>query len=109
METCQSTFTVTLTVTDENGCTDTHTEEVTINEVPDPIIVDPTFSFVSCSGENEFTVSVLDQSIPADNANYTIDWGDGPRLGFERCAQPVYRQPHLHWPEHLDPDLHGAG
>ena len=73
----QSTFTVTLTVTDENGCTDTHTEEVTINEVPDPIIVDPTFSFVSCSGENEFTVSVLDQSIPADNANYTIDWGDG--------------------------------
>ena len=46
----QSTFTVTLTVTDENGCTDTTSETVTINEVPDPVIVDPTFSFVSCSG-----------------------------------------------------------
>ncbi len=71
-----TTFDVTLTVTNDDGCTDTITETVTIQEAPDPVLIDPVFDFVQCDGSATFSISVLDGSTPAANTSYTIDWGD---------------------------------
>lgn len=72
-----STFNVTLTVTDDNGCQDSVTETVTILESPNAVLSDPITNFVNCDGSDMFTLSVLDASTPSPAASYTIDWGDG--------------------------------
>ncbi|NQX91896.1 MAG: PKD domain-containing protein, partial [Flavobacteriales bacterium] len=76
-----ATFDVTLTVTDGNGCTDTHTEQVSVTESPDPTITDQDiFSpFVDCGPPGtSFEITVNNSSTTqATNTNYTIDWGDG--------------------------------
>ncbi|MGB1031969.1 MAG: PKD domain-containing protein, partial [Flavobacteriales bacterium] len=72
-------FTVTLTVTDENGCSDTHTESVNVIQSPDPLITDSDiFSpFVSCGPPGTiFEIEINNGSTTqATNSNYTIDWG----------------------------------
>ncbi|MFN0032668.1 MAG: PKD domain-containing protein [Flavobacteriales bacterium] len=70
------TFTVTLTVEAANGCTDTHTVNVTVNRIPDIELSDPITSFTQCSGDPTFPITVFDESTPATNSSYTIVWGD---------------------------------
>ena len=83
-----SNFTVTLTVTDNNGCTDTYTETVMVTQSPDPLITDSDiFSpFVSCGPPGTiFEIEINNGSITqATNTNYTIDWGDDS--GVHSCA-----------------------
>jgi gliding motility-associated-like protein len=73
------TFAVTLTVTGPgpNFCQDTQTTNVTVNQVPDPVLIDPITDFAQCSGDAVFNVTVFDGSTPAAAASYTINWGDG--------------------------------
>lgn len=81
-----STFDVTLTVTDDNGCEDTVTETITVQEAPDPVLTDPIFNFINCDGAAEFTITVFDGTSPSSNANYTIDWGDGSPVWTDTSA-----------------------
>jgi PKD repeat protein len=81
-----STFNVTLTVTDDNGCQDSVTETVTILEAPDAVLSDPITNFINCDGSDQFSLSVLDASTPAANAEYTIDWGDGSAVWVSGTA-----------------------
>ncbi len=69
-------FNVTLTVTDANGCSDNHIETVTVNQSPDPVLMDPFSSFKNCDG-SPFDITLFDNSTPTSNANYQIIWGDG--------------------------------
>jgi PKD repeat protein len=71
------TFTVTLTVTGQNGCQNVETLQVTVNEIPNIDLQDPITGFAQCSGDANFNVTVFDGTIPATNANYAINWGDG--------------------------------
>ncbi|MFT4678299.1 MAG: PKD repeat protein [Flavobacteriales bacterium] len=71
-----TTFNVTMTVTNDDGCTDTVMHTVTIQEAPDAVLIDPVFDFVQCDGSDSFTLSVLDGSTPASIVSYTISWGD---------------------------------
>ncbi len=75
------TFTVTLTVTDENGCSDTTTQNYTVDESPDPSITDVDIftPFVMCGPPGTvFDLSINNiSSTTATNTNYIIDWGDG--------------------------------
>ncbi|MCB0760192.1 MAG: PKD domain-containing protein [Flavobacteriales bacterium] len=72
-----TTFDVTLTVTGANGCSDSITQTITVQEAPNAVLADPVFDFVQCDGSGTFNLSVLDASTPASNTSYTIDWGDG--------------------------------
>ncbi|MFM9985793.1 MAG: PKD domain-containing protein [Flavobacteriales bacterium] len=69
-------FTVTLTVEAQNGCTDTHTVTVTVRRIPDIELTDPITNFTQCSGDPTFALTVFDASTPATNTSYTINWGD---------------------------------
>lgn len=72
-------FSVTLTITSSNGCTSTITRTVTVNRVPDAVLLDPFFpvdEFLLCDGQNNVSMQVADQSI-GTITSYTINWGDG--------------------------------
>lgn len=69
-------FNVSLTVTDNNGCTDNAIQTVTLSETPDAVLMDPFTNFRNCDG-SPFTITLFDNSLPAANANYQIIWGDG--------------------------------
>lgn len=69
-------FTVTLTVTAQNGCTDTFTQNITIKRIPDIDLIDPITSFTNCNGDPTFTVSVSENNTVSANS-FTIVWGDG--------------------------------
>ena len=63
-------FSVILTVTSENGCTDAFTKTIRVDDIPSPV-----FSASDvCFGD---VVSFVDASINASNADYTWDFGDG--------------------------------
>ncbi|HLP11883.1 MAG TPA: PKD domain-containing protein, partial [Flavobacteriales bacterium] len=69
-------FTVTLTVTNAAGCTATATQTVTVLESPDSELLDPLTNFKNCDGST-FNLQVFDNTVPASNSSYVIDWGDG--------------------------------
>jgi len=68
------TFDVSVTVTALNGCTDTFTDNIQIDNIPNPVLSDPITTFQQCSGEDDFLLTIYDASTPATNANYSIDW-----------------------------------
>jgi PKD repeat protein len=69
-------FNVSLTVTDNNGCTDNDIQTVTVSETPDAVLMDPFTNFRNCDG-SPFNITLFDNSVPTANANYQIIWGDG--------------------------------
>ncbi|AEA44864.1 PKD domain-containing protein [Fluviicola taffensis] len=69
-------YTVTLVVTNSNGCTSTISQTVTINALPNPALIDPIAEMRNCDGSN-FTMTVFDASSTTAISNYTIQWGDG--------------------------------
>lgn len=73
-------FLVTLTVTDENGCTDSHTETITINKGPEVSYYE-TNNFKVCLwniGNISETAEIRNYSPDIANiTSYTINWGDG--------------------------------
>jgi gliding motility-associated-like protein len=71
------TFTVTLTITAANGCEDTQTMNIQVDEIPDPVLEAPITGFSQCNGDPTFTVTVFDNSSPGNAGSYSIDWGDG--------------------------------
>jgi len=73
-------FTVVLTVEAANGCTDIQTLNITVDEIPDPVLEAPLSGFSQCSGDLNYTITVFDNSSPSNNDNYSIDWGDGSTL-----------------------------
>jgi PKD repeat protein len=75
-------FTVTLTVTDANGCTATTTQSVPVLQAPDPALSDSDIftPFVMCgnAGQAAFDLTINNtSSTQATNTNYQINWGDG--------------------------------
>lgn len=69
-------FDVTLTITAANGCTDTQTTAVTVQQAPNAVLTEDA-NFIQCLGVPAFDAFVTDASTPANNASYTIIWGDG--------------------------------
>jgi PKD repeat protein len=69
-------YTVTLVVTNSNGCTASVTHTVTIRPLPGPGLIDPIAGMRNCDGSN-FPLTVFDASSTSGNSNYTIQWGDG--------------------------------
>lgn len=70
------TFNVTLTVTNAAGCSSSATQVVTIKEAPDAELMDPLTNFKNCDGST-FNLQVFDNTAPASNTSYLINWGDG--------------------------------
>jgi large repetitive protein len=78
-------YTVTLTVTDVNGCTATATQVVTALLKPDPILTDVDIISPFSNCDNNPSPSSPNFSITLNNStlntgcitNYSIDWGDG--------------------------------
>lgn len=68
-------FDVTLTVTNNFGCQDAITQTVTINQIPDAVLVDPITTFRNCDGTN-YNLTVYDNS-SVTGVNHEIIWGDG--------------------------------
>jgi PKD repeat protein len=69
-------FNVSLTVTNSAGCIASVTHTVTVNQSPDATLLDPFADFKNCDGSN-FNIQVFDNTNPASNNSYVIDWGDG--------------------------------
>ncbi|MGV3610626.1 MAG: PKD domain-containing protein [Fluviicola sp.] len=69
-------FTVTLVVTNANGCTASFNQTVTVNALPNPALIDPIAGMRNCDGSN-FALTVFDASSTTLVSNYTIQWGDG--------------------------------
>jgi len=70
------TFTVTLVVTNANGCTSTFSMPVTIQRTPGPSLIDPIADMKNCNGTS-FPLNLFNTSVSGANSNYTIQWGDG--------------------------------
>ncbi|MDP4588095.1 MAG: PKD domain-containing protein, partial [Flavobacteriales bacterium] len=74
-------FTVTLTVTDDNGCSSTTSQTVNVTESPDATIADVDIftPFVMCGPPGTlFDISINNTSTTqATNTSYVVDWGDG--------------------------------
>jgi large repetitive protein len=77
------TFDVTLTVTAPNGCSDSETISVSVQESPTAILNEDV-NFTQCLGFSQFFAYVTDASTPGGITNYYIDWGD---------LSPVYDSP----------------
>ncbi|WP_306643254.1 PKD domain-containing protein [Sanyastnella coralliicola] len=76
-----TTFTVTLTVTDSNGCVDSFSQTVDVQESPDPTITDADIftPFVMCGAQGQVTFDLTinnGSTTTGTNTNYFIDWGD---------------------------------
>ena len=69
------TFDVTLTVTNSFGCQDAIIQVVSIDQIPDPVLIDPIAEFRNCDG-SDFDLTVYDNS-PVTGVNHEIIWGDG--------------------------------
>lgn len=69
-------YTVTLVVTNSNGCTASFSQTVTVNALPNPALIDPIAGMRNCDGSN-FALTVFDASSTTSISNYTIQWGDG--------------------------------
>src|SRR5690606_29537374 len=69
-------YTVTLVVTNSNGCSVSTTQTVTVNALPGPALIDPIAGMRNCDGSN-FPLTVYDASSTTLVSNYTIQWGDG--------------------------------
>ena len=72
----QTTTTYTLTVKDADE--NTAQDQVTVTINPNPVLIDAFggSNFIQCTGA-DFLVTVFDNSVPANNTNYKITWGDG--------------------------------
>ena len=79
-------YTVTLLVTNSNGCTASISQTVTVNALPNPTLVDPIAGMRNCDGSN-FALTVYDASSTTLVSNYTIQWGDGSP-DFNSCTFP---------------------
>ena len=69
-------FDVVLTVTDQNGCANSSQETITVQQFPEINLIEPTYNFIKCDGNESFSIGVLDGTNPSNNLNYFIDWGD---------------------------------
>ena len=69
-------FDVVLTVTDQNGCANSSQETIAVQQFPEISLIEPTYNFIKCDGNESFSIGVLDGTNPSDNLNYFIDWGD---------------------------------
>lgn len=69
------TFNVSLTVENSFGCTASVTQTITVNQSPQAILLDPFTDFKNCDGST-FNLQVFDNTNPASNTSWVIDWGD---------------------------------
>ncbi len=69
-------FTVTFTATAANGCETVVTQTVGVLQSPNAVLSEDV-NFTQCLGAGVFEAFVTNQSTPASNSNYTINWGDG--------------------------------
>lgn len=79
-------FNVTLTVTDANGCTNSNTQVITVQEKPllEFIDIDSTFDPFNNCGNNttdpSYTINVGVSNVSPCVNSYNIDWGDGSAI-----------------------------
>ncbi|HRO75446.1 MAG TPA: PKD domain-containing protein, partial [Crocinitomicaceae bacterium] len=88
------TFTVTLTVTNANGCTSSSTQTVQFGKLPEATLVDPIANFKNCDGSPTFDLMVFDAT-PNAAQNYEIVWGDGTP-NFSSSSAPVGGETHTY-------------
>jgi len=69
-------FNVSLTVENSFGCTASVTQTITVNQSPSATLLDPFTDFKNCDGST-FNLQVFDNTIPASNTSWVINWGDG--------------------------------
>ena len=70
------TYTVTLVVTNANGCTNLITHTVTVKRTPGPGLIDPIADMKNCNGTS-FPLNVFNTTVSGSNSHYQIQWGDG--------------------------------
>lgn len=87
-------FTVSLTVTNAAGCSETETDVITLNQRPNPRLQNEFFaeisSFSNCenAGNGNFAFDVeLRDGTNETVTNYRVDWGDGSAV-FEGATLP---------------------
>ncbi|HEY8403206.1 MAG TPA: PKD domain-containing protein, partial [Flavobacteriales bacterium] len=68
-------YTVTLTVTSANGCTDVYSNVINVKQSPNAVLTEDV-NFTQCLGLSSFFAYVTDNSSPATITNYRIEWGD---------------------------------
>jgi PKD repeat protein len=81
------TFTVTLTVTNQYGCSNTITHTVTVKQTPSGDLLDPTHDFRNCDGMG-FTSTFYAGPSVGSITNYTINWGDNSAV-FSGASIPA--------------------
>jgi len=81
------TFSVILIATNNNGCSDSVTQNVTVNQTPGPSLIDPISSFKQCDGSGNFNLNVFNTTTSPAVSNYIIQWGDGTP-NFSSAAFP---------------------
>ncbi|HEY1039448.1 MAG TPA: PKD domain-containing protein [Bacteroidia bacterium] len=81
-----TTYTVSLTATNNNGCSNTSTQNISVGNKPDATLLDSNIfqPFSNCGNPNltpatpGYHIAVQNgSSTQATNATYTINWGDG--------------------------------
>lgn len=70
------TFAVELIVTDNNGCQDVVTQNITVDQTPGPEMIDPFNEMKNCDGTN-FDITLFNNTTNNANSNYQIVWDDG--------------------------------
>jgi PKD repeat protein len=80
-------FNVTLTITDNNNCTNNSSQIISIKKHPNAKLLDPTNNFKCCNC-GIFNINLIDTSIPSSNSNYEIMWGDGSP-GYNQSIFPT--------------------
>lgn len=83
------TFDVSVTVTAQNGCTDTFTDDVQIDNPPNAVLLDPITNFQQCTGDGTFPIEVYDGSTPANNSSYSIDWESDGTIDWTSNTPPL--------------------
>ena len=63
-------------------------ETITVQQFPEINLIEPTYNFIKCDGNESFSIGVLDGTNPSNNLNYFIDWGDSSDL-YESTNPPT--------------------
>ena len=89
-------FSVSLIVTDANGCNTTEIKDIQVQKIPDISFFSGSGGFINCSdgSSNIFNLELFNSSNSSSEiSSYTIDWGDGTAIetfnGFPKSGSGI--------------------